>query len=103
MMESDKENEPRQHTTPWLVGEQNARESKRFTYPLVSDRKDWPFVALFEQRRDALMAAQRVNDYPGLVADVEQLRREKVELETRLAELQARLLVGEADTAGVSR
>ena len=80
----------------WQVGKENARESKRFRFPVYGgDEKEWPWLALFERREDAITAVERVNDYSRLFEEAKQLRLDKAALEDRLIELEVSILAGE--------
>jgi hypothetical protein len=76
------------HHEPWRVGNESYRESSRFRYPVCGhDEQEWPWLALFENRDDAVKAVQRVNAYPDMVAENTELRKRIVALEAEIAAL----------------
>ena len=72
----------------WSVGGENPRESHRFRYPIYSGESSFPWIALFETKETAQIAAQRYNDYPQLLAEIANLRNELIEASKKLEELQ---------------
>lgn len=76
--------DPRRRKEPWRVGIESPRESRRFRFPVCGDEQEWPWVALFEQQKDAEEAVLRFNAYPELTQENVDLRRRIVALEQEL-------------------